>query len=191
MSSGAKTLIVLAIIVSFIFGCGGSGGTAEECNNSVACIGPDPEFTVDSSALLGLYSTSITLRTNSCEGASPLAQLSESYLVTSGLGYHAIPTIDVSSSTGAQFQNFSSVGNTDGVSYFKVFQVGSQELLDFVPNMVCSESISLNFSNVNQGKALVERVSEIDCANPGETIVQGISAHCQVVYQGEASFAAQ
>ena len=171
-------------------GCGGSGGS-DECNDSVACIQPDPESIVDSTALLGSYEINYALTSSSCAGASPLQQLRERYLVTSGVGYHGISTIEVSSDTGPDYQTFSTVGNTDGKTYFNVSEIGDQELLNFISGLRCSESISLSFFDLGQSSASVVRTSDIDCAKSGEPIVQGSSAHCQVVYRGEGSFSPQ
>lgn len=178
------------VLLGFLLtaGCGGGGGE-DVCNDSVACIQPDPALTIDSTALVGTYDVPYALQSNSCEGASPLPQLRERYEVTTGFGYHGIPTIDVASNTGVIYYDFSSVGNTDGATYFDAFQVGQQELTNFRPGLDCVETLSLAFREVGQSKASVVRTSEIDCAEPGVTIVQGGTGHCQVVYAGIASVA--
>ncbi len=175
-------------VILALAGCGGGGGGDDVCNDSVACIQPDPALSVDSTALVGTYDVPYVLQSNSCEGASPLAKLHESYEVTTGFGYHGIPTIDVASNTGLSYYDFSTVGNTDGATFFDAFQIGGQQLANFRPGLDCSEEISLTFRNVGQSKASVVRTSGIDCVPPPSVVVNGISEHCEVVYTGVASF---
>lgn len=185
MNSSPIISSALLAILLCVAGCGGGGGE-DVCNDSVACIQPDPALTVDSTALVGTYDVPYLLQSNSCEGASPLPQLQERYEVTTGFGYHGIPTIDVASNTGVSYYDFSSVGNTDGVTYFDAFQIGQQQLANFRPGMDCVETITLTFRDVAQSKASVVRTSEIDCSESG--VEQWSPVHCQVVYSGVASF---
>lgn len=183
-------LLLLLICSLFLASCGGGGGDEEECTDSVACIGPDPRYDVDSSKLLGNYNVDYVLDSNTCTGSSPLRNLSENYIVTAGTGYHALPTIEVASSSGVSYLNFSNINNTDGETFFNVFQADSQDLENFISGKVCVEQTSLEFSQIEQGsgigRARLRRISHIDCDDQGVTIVQGSSPHCEVVYSGEA-----
>jgi len=185
-----RTCHFLVIALLLLTECGGGGGS-DECNDSVACIGPNPETDIDATAILGSYDINYSLASNSCVGASPLRNLHETYVATSGFGYHAIPTVDVASNTGLSYQNYSSANNTDGQTFLTVYEIGSQNLVNFLSGMDCVEEIGLSFTNINTSKVLLQRTSYIDCANPGETIVQGSSPHCEVVYNGQGKFTPQ
>lgn len=180
-----RSFIVTSVML--FTGCGGGGGSSE-CNDSVACIQPDPASVVDSAALLGAYDIRYELTSNTCLGSSPLQSLHEKYSAASGVGYHAIPTIEVTTDAGLELSGFSVVGNTDGATFFNVFGIGSHDLVNFIPGMDCVESVSLAFHEIGAGRAAVTRVSGIDCADPGEVIVEGAPGHCEVVYKGNGEF---
>ena len=139
------TAILTTSLVLLFIACGG-GSSANTCNDSVACIGPDPSTLIDSAALLGSYSIRYTLRSNSCSNSAPQNVLNESYQVTSGIGYHGIPTLEVTSENGVNYSTFSTVGNTDGVSSFQAYETGEQKLVNFVAGMDCYEVLALTLS---------------------------------------------
>lgn len=180
-----RTSIAIALII--LTGCGGGGGN-DECNDSVACIQPDPNSLVDSTALLGSYNMSYSISSNSCAGTSPLRTVHEIYSATSGVGYHGIPTIELSSNTGRIYSGNSADNNTDGKTFFSAAEIGSTSLVNFLPNMDCVESITLDFFDLGSSTASVVRTSDIDCADAGEVIVVGSTNHCKVIYNGTGSF---
>lgn len=185
-----------AILTLAIMSCGGGSGE-DQCNNSVACIQPDPETTIDARELLGTYDVNYKISSNTCSKAFPLKTLHEIYNVTSGSGYHAFPTIEVAGNNGISYQTFSTEGNTDGKIFFNVTEISEHNLPDFQVGMNCSESISLYFSMYYAGesesdlskRASVIRTSKIDCQQ--SSAVEIIHDTCQVVYNGDGSFKAK
>lgn len=177
---------LIFIFALLLYGCGGGGDT---CSEGVICIQPDPDLIVDISTLEGSYKIKYDLKSNSCIGAVPAIQLSEDYTVTTIAGYHAIPTIDVLNTLGQEYQSISYVNNTDGKTYFTVFQVGQNNLSNFIPNLICSESITLKFTNLENEIKTIERISDIDCSNLNEPLIQNSFPDCQVVYEGLGGFA--
>lgn len=177
--------IPVAVAAIVALGCGGGGGS-DTCNDSVACIQPDPASLVDSAALIGSYDIQYSLASNSCPGAAPLSSLREQYSASSGVGYHGAPTIEVSSSNGIPYLAYSTIDNTDGKTFFRAVEDfgGQHELPNFLPGLKCTETISLSLFNIEKPELSATRTSDILCLGASDES----SVSCQVVYTGAGSF---
>ena len=177
-----KSFLGLLLFVS-IGACGGGGGDDDECNDSVACIAPDPDLSIDPASFFGEYKVSYSLSYNTCEGSGVLSKLKENYLVNGDSGYHGIPLIVATSDVGISYSSFATKDISDGVSYFQVFQDGTSTLFDLIPGLTCEESIQLYFRNTNNPSGVtVSRYSTLSC----ESIDSPATYSCNVTYEGSA-----
>lgn len=173
---------VCLLFFLLVTSCGGGGGD-DVCNDSVACIAPDPDILVDTTPFLGVYKTDFYLASNTCEKSAAVDKFSETYTVMEGVGYHGFPLFSVASDTGLTFVSTATKDVSDGESYFQTFQEGTRTLSNFIPGLTCEESINLFFRNVGAGSGItVSRTSQISCVG----INNAATYSCEVYYEGDA-----
>ncbi len=177
------TLLRLFFGLILFFSVSACGGGGDECNDSVACITPDPDQLVDATPFFGQYKVSYDLSENTCEGSNVLPQLEENYSVSSGTGYHGLPLILATSDVGISYSSPASKDTSDGISYFQVFQEGTRTLDNLIAGLACEESIQLYFRNIqNPSGITVSRYSVLNC----ESIDSPATYTCNVTYEGSA-----
>jgi hypothetical protein len=183
------TLLIAATLV--LLACGGGRGSVEDegCNDSVACIQPDPDKIVDSTNLNGLYRIKFNLSLNTCPNKNLLRLLSESFDSNDGVGYHGHPTIEMQSSFGVLYSGYASVENTDGKTYFSNIQSITRVMLDeFISGMTCDEELTLHLANITEKTVSARRDSTITCRSEDNPLDQNSQLICKVGYDGTGTF---
>ncbi len=162
-----------------IVGCSGGGGSSLDH----PLIFPQPEDQFDPTVFDGTYRISYDLTLNTCEGASLLSSLEESYVVSSGNDTQGTPVNNIVDNNGHAYISYATSSNTDGQTYFNASD-SIHELPNFIPGTICTEGIALNFElSVEEGVkfANVSRGSDIICSDPLTGVTKFV---CVVNYEG-------
>lgn len=173
---------VLLLSALNLVGCGGGGGGDSE-NDDVGDLPlPPAEDIYDPTVFNGTYAVSYRLVSNDCPSGSPLANLDESFTVTSDVGFRGLPINRVVLSTRLELIGYTTKGNSDGATFFTAAS-DLNDLPEFVEDAACQEALKLYVVNTDaRGNRItnVTRTSDIICRFADANFDFG----CTVVYQG-------